>query len=181
MTEGASHPSGTRPLTDLSARAQTHFVEEALGDGWIAWNLRDSTRYNAFLEPLSVRRDGATADGRPVARTRMHTTRRHSNLGDVVHGGVTLGFIDVALFASAHQFGVLDVGPAVTLDLSTQFIGAGRIGEPLDAVTELVRETGRLLFMRGLLVQGVGDHHIVASYTGTIRKAGSARKAPPAA
>jgi len=59
----------------------------------------------------------------------------------------------------------------VTLDLSTQFVGAGRVGEPLDAVVELVRETGRLIFLRGLVVQGEGDSHIVLSFAGTIRKA----------
>ena len=52
-------------------------------------------------------------------------------------------------------------------------VGAGRVGEPLDAVVELVRETGRLIFLRGLVVQGEGDSHIVLSFAGTIRKASS--------
>ena len=71
-------------------------------------------------------------------------------------------------------FGVLNVGPSVTLNLDTQFIGAGRIDEPLDAVTELVRETGRLVFLRGMVVQGESDRDIVATYSGTIRKASKA-------
>ena len=161
----------TRGLADLNARVQTHFHDQPLGDGWIAWNLKDETRYNALIEPLQVRRDTPTADGRPTARLRMIPTRQHSNLGDNVHGGITLGLIDIALFASCHQFGVLNVGPSVTLNLDTQFIGAGRLNEPLDAVTELVRETGRLVFLRGMVVQGQGDSHIVATYSGTIRKA----------
>ncbi len=166
---------GTRGLGDLSDRAQAHFVDSPLGDGWIAWNLRDATRFNAMIEPLQVRREAALADGRPVARLRMMPRRQHSNLGNHVHGAITLALIDIALFASSHQFGVLNVGPAVTLDLSTQFISAGRIDEPLDAVTELVRETGRLVFLRGMVVQGPDDAHIVATYAGTIRKASPAR------
>jgi acyl-coenzyme A thioesterase PaaI-like protein len=158
-------------FAQLDMRAQTHFHDQPLGEGWIAWNLKDSTRFNALIEPLQVRRDVATADGRPVARLRMLPTRQHSNLGDNVHGAITLALIDIALFAASHQFGVLNVGPSVTLGLDTQFIGAGRLGEPLDAVTELVRETGRLVFLRGMVVQGAGDAHIVATYAGTIRKA----------
>ncbi|MCU0728725.1 MAG: PaaI family thioesterase [Sphingopyxis sp.] len=161
----------TRGLADLNARVQEHFHDHPLSDGWIAWNLKDDTRYNALIEPLQVRREADTADGRPTARLRMVPGRQHSNLGNAVHGGITLGLVDIALFASCHQFGVLNVGPSVTLNLDTQFIGAGRIDEPLDAVTELVRETGRLVFLRGLVVQGHADQHIVASYTGTIRKA----------
>ncbi len=161
----------TRALADLNARVQTHFHDQSLGDGWIAWNLKDSTRFNASIEPLQVRRDDNTSDGRPTARLRMMPTRQHSNLGNMVHGAITLALIDIALFASCHQFGVLNVGPSVTLNLDTQFIGAGRIDEPLDAVTELVRETGRLVFLRGMVVQGEGDAHIVATYAGTIRKA----------
>src|SRR3546814_8893637 len=101
----------------------------------------------------------------------MLPARKHSNLGDNVHGAVTLALVDIALFAASHQFGSLDAGHSVTLDLSTQFVGAGRIGEPLDAVVELVRETGRLLFLCGLVVQGEGAAHIVLSFAGTIRQA----------
>ena len=165
----------TRGVSELSQRAQSFFHEQALDDGWVAWNLKQPGYYNAFVEPLSVRREADTPDGRPVARVRMQPASRHANLGNVLHGGATLGFIDVALFASLHQFGVLNVGPAVTLDLATQFIGPGKLDQPLDALTELVRETGRLAFLRGMLVQGAGDAHIVASYTGTIRKASPGR------
>ena len=97
----------------------------------------------------------------------MFPTRVHTNLQDAIHGGTTLGFIDVALFAASRMFGLIEAGTAVTLDLSTQFIGAGRLGEPLDAEVELLRETRRLIFMRGLVVQGDNK---VAAFAGTIRK-----------
>src|SRR5690606_32094738 len=75
-----------------------HFSAVALDDGWVSWNLRDPTRFNAYLEPLSVRAEPPTSDGRPRARVRMLPERRHSNLGDNVHGAVSLGLVDVALF-----------------------------------------------------------------------------------
>ena len=43
----------------------------------------------------------------------------------------------------------------------------GVVGKPLDAEVELLKETGRLLFMRGLVVQGETR---VAAFSGTIRK-----------
>jgi acyl-coenzyme A thioesterase PaaI-like protein len=153
-----------------------HFDAEALDGGWLSWNLNDQTRFNAFIEPLSVRLEAPLPDGRPRARIRMHPTRKHTNLGNNVHGAVTQALIDVALFAASHQFGSLNAGFSVTLDLGTQFIGGGRVNEPLDAVVEQVRETGRLIFLRGMVVQGPNDEHIVASFSGTIRKASQDKK-----
>ena len=55
----------------------------------------------------------------------------------------------------------------MTVDLTTQFIGKGDAALPLDAVVEVLRETRRLGFLRGLIVQG---DEKVASFTGTVRK-----------
>ena len=137
------------------------FGEDLDNPGWHSWRLKDATRYNGFLGQLLVRREG------DLARVRMFPERVHTNLQDSIHGGTTLGFIDVALFAASRMFGLIEAGTAVTLDLSTQFIGGGRMGEPLDAEVELLRETRRLIFMRGLVVQGDNK---VAAFAGTIRK-----------
>ncbi|MFD1612956.1 PaaI family thioesterase [Sphingomonas tabacisoli] len=130
--------------------------------GWMKWGFRDPTRFNALLGKMIVRRD---EDGK--VRMRAFPGRSHSNLGDNVHGGALLGFIDVSLFATSRVYGLIEAGTAVTLDLSTQFIGAARFDEPLDFVSEVLRETKRLIFIRGLAEQ---DGAIVASYSGTIRK-----------
>ncbi|MBC7987270.1 MAG: PaaI family thioesterase [Sphingomonadaceae bacterium] len=130
--------------------------------GWLTWELSDPTRFNGVLGPLRVREE---KDGQ--VRVRMVPTHAHSNLSDVVHGGVTLSLIDIAMFAGARMFGLIEAGTAVTLDLSVQFMGAGRIDEPLDVLVELLRETRRLLFLRGLVVQGEDK---VAAFSGTIRK-----------
>jgi acyl-coenzyme A thioesterase PaaI-like protein len=132
--------------------------------GWDSWELRDTTRYNAFLGKMLVR---AQDDGR--ARTRMFPGLQHSNLSNALHGGTAMGFLDISLFAAARVFGLLDPGPAVTLDLSVQFIGGGKIDQALDCEVELLKETGRLLFLRGRLLQD-GDAHLVCAFSGTIRK-----------
>lgn len=131
--------------------------------GWLKWQMTDPTRYNGtVLGRMLVR-----SEGEGKARLRMFPGHAHSNLSNAVHGGATLGFIDVAMFGASRMFGLIEAGTAVTLDLSVQFIGAGVIGEPLDAEVELLKETGRLLFMRGLVVQGETR---VAAFSGTIRK-----------
>ena len=135
--------------------------------GWHCWRLDDPGRFNGHaLGRMLVRREGDRS-----ARLRLlEPGKQHSNLLDGVHGGVILALIDVALFAT--QFTVLagDGPGSVTLDLHSQFIGAGRLGDPLDAVTEVMKETRRLLFLRGVVEQ---EGHLVASFAGTVRKPGS--------
>ena len=140
------------------------YAEDPAEPGWHRWQFRDPTRFNAFIEPLHVR----VEDG--IARVRMLPRHEHSNMREHVHGGALLGFMDVALFAASRGFGVLSAGGAVTLDLSAQFIGGGRIGLALEARVELLRETGRMLFLRGLIVQE--GQPTIASFTGTLRKMG---------
>jgi uncharacterized protein (TIGR00369 family) len=131
--------------------------------GWLSWKLQDETRFNGqVLGKMLVKPEG---EGR--ARVRMFPERKHTNLTDNLHGGTILSLIDVALFAGSRMFGLIDAGTAVTLDLNTQFLAAGKMGIPLDCEVELLKETRRLLFLRGLVVQG---EERVAAWSGTIRK-----------
>lgn len=129
--------------------------------GWWTWDVEGPERFASTIAPLLVRRG---EDGRGWCR--MFPTEAHTNLGGVMHGGATMTFIDMALFAGGAMTGVA-VGHAVTLDCSVQFLGPGRIGIPLDAEVELLRETGRLAFLRGRILQG---DDLVAAFTGTLRK-----------
>lgn len=131
--------------------------------GWHMWRLRDETRFNGVvMGELITRVEGSKC------RLRMFPERKHTNLQEMIHGAVTLALIDISLFAAMRTLTTGDPGPAVTLELSTQFIGAGKPGEPLDSVVEIVRETGRLLFLRGEVVQ---EDHLVAAFSGMVRKA----------
>lgn len=145
----------------MSEEPHFTYTDDPEHPGWKRWELCDPTRFNAFLGPILTR----VEDGKALVR--MIPSRAHSNLRDSTHGGALLGFMDVALFAAARSFGVLAAGGAVTLDLSAQFIGTSTIGQPIIAEVELLRETGRMLFMRGLLKQEV---NVLASFSGTVRK-----------
>ena len=136
--------------------------------GWQTWDLADITRFNAHaMGKMIVRREGENS-----CRLRMFPQQQHSNMLDAIHGGVILSLIDIALFCAVHALLGGDAAGGVTLELHNQFIGSGKVGEPLDAVTEVLRETRRLVFLRGLAMQG---DHLVASYSGTVRKASTPR------
>lgn len=148
----------------MDQEATPGFLHEPDPDhpGWMRWGFRDPTRFTGILGKMIAR---VEADGR--VRMRAFPERRHTNLSDRVHGGALLGFIDVALFAAARGHGLVEAGTAVTVDLSTQFMGAAMADKPVDFVSEILRETRRLIFIRGLVEQ---DGDVIASYAGTIRK-----------
>jgi len=130
--------------------------------GWRHWNLKDSSLFNgAVMGRLITRVDD------DKSRLRMFPERKHENLQGIVHGAVTLALIDISLFTTMHTLGSGNAGPSVTLELSTQFVGPGDPSRPLDAVTEIVRETGSLVFVRGEVVQG---ESAVAAFSGIVRK-----------
>jgi acyl-coenzyme A thioesterase PaaI-like protein len=149
----------------------TSFVCEADPDnpGWLRWRIADATRFNeAVLGKQIVRAEGADiCRMRLIPRDPLHT-----NSAGRIHGAITLGLIDVSLFAAMYVLRGIDAGRAVTVDLTAQFIGAGDAAQPLDSVVEVLRETRRLGFLRGLVVQGADK---VASFTATIRKPSASR------
>ena len=131
--------------------------------GWNHWNLKDETLFNgAVMGKLITRVDD---DGK--ARLRMFPERRHENLQGIIHGATTLSLIDISMFVTMHLCGSGNDGPGVTLELSTQFVGGGDPARPLDAVTEIVRETGKLVFVRGTVEQ---ESDRVAAFSGIVRK-----------
>ncbi|WP_252257926.1 PaaI family thioesterase [Erythrobacter aurantius] len=131
--------------------------------GWRHWNLKDQTLFNGAVMGKLITR----VDPDRKARLRMFPQRHHQNLQGIIHGAVTLSLIDIALFTTMHNIGSGNAGPSVTLELSTQFVGGGDPDRPMDAVTEIVRETGKLVFVRGLVEQ---EEDVVASFSGIVRK-----------
>ena len=131
--------------------------------GWSHWNLKDETLFNGAVMGRLITR----LDDEGKARLRMFPRRRHENLQGIIHGAVTLSLIDISMFTCMHLIGSGNAGPSLTLELSTQFVGAGDMERPLDAVNEIVRETGKLVFIRGQCLQ---ETDVVASYSGIVRK-----------
>jgi acyl-coenzyme A thioesterase PaaI-like protein len=76
-----------------------------------------------------------------------------------------MSFIDMAMFA--FIFRQLENSAAVTLSCATDFLSAGIVGKPIEAHGEILKETGKMLFVRGLVTQ---DGVNLSSFTGTMRK-----------
>ncbi len=129
--------------------------------GWWTWEVEGPARYNSTLGKFLVRKEGPGC-----ARCRIFPEELQTNLAGVVHGGAILNFIDISLFAGGSVAGA-GVVRAVTLDCQVQFIAPGRPGLPLDAEVELLKETRRLAFLRGKVVQ---EGEVVAAFSGTLRK-----------
>ena len=105
--------------------------------GWHTWATPLTTGFNSVvLGELWVRPE----DERSV-RLRMHPRSHHSNLGGALHGGVAMALIDVSLFAAPSILIDKRLVGGVTVELSFQCVGGGGLTDPVDALTEGVRET----------------------------------------
>ena len=128
--------------------------------GWTRWRREPDGRFASLLGDFYFRE--AAGGG---VECRMETDRRHSNGLGYIHGGCIMSFIDMAMFG--FIFRQLENNAAVTLSCATDFLSAGIVGKPIEASGEILKETGKLLFVRGLVTQ---DGVNVASFTGTMRK-----------
>jgi uncharacterized protein (TIGR00369 family) len=151
-------------MTERRLHPLIRHVPDPEHEGWWKWELPDGDRYNATIGKLLVR-----GEGKGRGRCRMFPEIAHSNLGNIVHGGAILTFVDMAMFAGGYAAGA-DLGPSVTLDLSAQFLSGAKLGIPLDATVELLRESKRMAVMRGLVEQ---EGETIAAWSGTLRKLGS--------
>ncbi|AOF97770.1 thioesterase-like superfamily protein [Sphingobium sp. RAC03] len=135
--------------------------------GWIAWS---DPHPDTFLQAIGRGYMRELSPGR--AEVALETRSSHRNRLDTLHGGFLAAFADHAYFGALWAMGHTDQIHGVTIDLSMQYLGAGRVGPLLLAQVDLLRETGRLLFLRMLMTQ---DGEPVAASTATIRKAPPAK------
>jgi uncharacterized protein (TIGR00369 family) len=129
--------------------------------GWHEWRVPGAIN-REVIGTLLVRDEGGG-----VARTRIHPARHMGNVHGMVHGGIITALADATLFAGPGVLTGQDLGASVTVELSVQFIGAGSMDEPLDGLISILRETGRMIFCQGRIVQG---DNTVAGFSGIIRK-----------
>jgi uncharacterized protein (TIGR00369 family) len=148
-------------VSDVSL-SRFQYDPDPANPGWMIWGPRGGGVFNAHYNPVLVREDGPGS-----ATVRCFAGEQLTSASGYLHGGATAGFIDIALFAGARGCGLAREDLAVTLDLTIQYLAPGRSGQNLDAKIDLVRETKRIAFIRGLLEQEDGP---VASFMATVRK-----------
>jgi acyl-coenzyme A thioesterase PaaI-like protein len=131
--------------------------------GWNEWRISDPSRFNGSVLGLVLVRPEAAGH----ARVRMFPKHHLTNVNDGVHGGVILALADVSLFAGSALILGKELSRGSTIELNTHFVGAADPALPLDSVLEVVKETGRMVFLRGTVVQ---DDNVISSFSGIIRK-----------
>lgn len=77
---------------------------------------------------------------------------KHCNSSGVTHGGLLMTMGDLTLCAAARE-GLPDER-AITVQMDSQFISAGRVGDFLVARAEIVRRGGTLVFVCGHITAG---------------------------
>jgi len=136
-------------------------IEEGPYTGWRSWARRpEGTSFGTALGPIYWR-----ADETGQVRVRIETGPQHVNGQGALHGGFLMSFADMALYALA--FRSLREVTAVTLTCNAEFLDAGWPGEPLEITGEILKETGRLIFLRGVIRQA---DRALLSFSGTLRK-----------
>ena len=127
------------------------------------WVVGPEGQFNrhTFARMLSRLDDVATA------RIRIFPGEHHGNFNGVLHGGMILAFIDMGVYPACMLITGNDDLNTVTVDVHTQFINPGDLAKPLDAVVTLTQETGRMMFIRGTLLQ---DETVVATFSTLQRK-----------
>lgn len=133
---------------------------------WAGWTIWSEPSPNTFFQAIG--RSYIRADGDNRALVGLETAVGHRNRQDNLHGGFIATFADHAFFGGLFAMGHVEHASGLTIDLSMQYLGAGRVGPPVMAEVELLRETGRLMFMRLMIRQ---DGEPIAASAATIRKA----------
>lgn len=135
---------------------------------WAGWSGWADPHPDTFLQAIG--RGYMRGLGDTKALVGLETRSSHRNRLDTLHGGFLAAFADHAFFGALWAMGHKAQVNGVTIDLTMQYLGAGKVGPDLIAEVELLRETGRMLFLRMVMTQ---DGAPVAASTGTIRKAPS--------
>ena len=76
---------------------------------------------------------------------------RHCNRYGIVHGGLMMTMIDLAMIVAAKQN---REDMLVTVSLNSEFVDSGRAGDLIEGAGELVRRTRGLAFARGRIFSG---------------------------
>jgi uncharacterized protein (TIGR00369 family) len=110
------------------------------------WSVQQPYGFVETVGPLWERRDERGLHLGIVSEA------KHLNRSGVMHGGAILTFADQALGTAAWE--ATGYKPQVTIQLDVQFVSAVEVGEFVTAQCQVVRVTGSLVFLRGVLLVG---------------------------
>lgn len=137
------------------------FDRSPLANGeWAGWVPVEGAPVEDHVGPLFFRED---EEGRAICAARVEV--RQTNPAGTAHGGFLMALADMSMFAIARR--ALGRSPAVTVSLTTEFLGPVPAGAIVRASGEVVRAGGSLLFVRGLMT---ADDATILAFNGVLRK-----------
>ncbi|CAA0091980.1 Uncharacterised protein [Zhongshania aliphaticivorans] len=129
---------------------------------WMAMPMPPGDSFDARLDPFQLRK---VANGKAEALFDTNTGCQNAQNG--FHGGYLAVRAEQVIYLPLFVNRSVAFGRVVTIDLTLQYVAGGTIGLPLLAEVELIHETGRMGFTRGVLKQ---DDRVLTSFTATLRK-----------
>jgi acyl-coenzyme A thioesterase PaaI-like protein len=130
--------------------------------GWHRWTPEAASSFAGLYGLVRVQEKGPGN-----ARVRIDPQPHLNSSTGAIHGGAIAGFVDISIFAGSVGSGVALPDGAGTVELSVHYLTQAYLGRPIEAEVEVLRDGGRLVFVRGTIEQGEA---LVASYTALIRK-----------
>lgn len=121
-----------------------------------------TAHFDNCFDPLRFRKLGPG-----LVEVDIPTPQAASNIHGGIHGGYLAARIEQILYLPLYVNRSVGRGRVVIVDYSLKYLTAGTLGEPLLGQVELMQETGRLGFTRGLLRQ---NDNTRVSFSATIRK-----------
>lgn len=100
-------------------------------------------------------------------RCAFRAQARHMNGAGIMHGGCVMTFADYAAFCIAYE--ALAGEGAVTVSMNTEFVGAGRVGDLVEATGEVVKAGGSMIFVRGKILAA---DRTLAVFSAVLKKIG---------
>lgn len=132
-------------------------------DCWVDIKAADALRgFDIRMGGFRIRK---TAPGR--AEACFATSEASTNAMGGLHGGYLAAIAEMSLYLPLYVNQAVVQDGVVTIDFTLQYLTGGMIGEPIISEVELLRETGRMGFVRGILRQG---ETALVGFTGTLRK-----------
>ncbi|WP_269620306.1 PaaI family thioesterase [Zhongshania sp. BJYM1] len=129
---------------------------------WMAMSMPEGDSFDARLDPYQFRK---VAAGKAEALFETNSGSQNGQNG--LHGGFLAARAEQVLYLPLYVNRSVALGRVVIIDMNLQYVAGGTVGVPLLAEVELIQETGRMGFTRGLLKQ---EGRVLTSFTSTIRK-----------
>lgn len=128
-------------------------------NGYSEWKGYDA--FEDHVGPLYYKKNDAGYRGAFVVRD------YHVNGQGAVHGGMLMTFADYAIFIIAWDS--LRDRSGVTITFTAEFTAMAVTGDFVEAVGEVIRETGSLIFLKGSIVSG---DTVLMNFSAVIKKLG---------